>query len=672
MQNIQRIVALSIVLCPAVLMSQEADYPIKPVKFTEVNIEDDFWLPRLETNRKVTLPFNFRKCEETGRIENFEIAAGMKQGEHIGIRFNDSDVFKIMEGAAYSLANHPDPELDRYMDDLIAKIAAAQEDDGYLYTARTINPEKPARAAGEVRWSFLDQNHELYNVGHMYEAAVAHFQATGKRNFLDIAIKNADLIANTFGPDLQYGFPGHQEIEIGLVKLYRVTGDRRYLDLAKYFLDIRGVVVDDVKFPQRLDRYDQSHIPVFEQTEAVGHAVRATYMYSGMADIAAITGDEKYVQALDKIWHDIVDGKLYLTGGIGSSRHGEAFGNQYELPNGSAYNETCAAIGNMFWNYRMFLLSGESRYMDVFERTLYNGFLAGVSLEGDEFFYPNPLSSDGLEKFNQGLACRSPWFDCSCCPSNIVRFLPSLPGYVYAHTDGQLYVNLFMENTGHLQMGKHQVEVIQQTDYPWDGAIALKINPSAKVTFDLMIRLPGWALNKVVPTDLYRFADQQNSGFRLSVNGTAIPDPTIEHGYLKIGRKWKKGDQVHLQLDMPVRMVEAHEAVKADRGRVAIERGPLVYCAEWVDNNGQVTNIMLPRTSAFDLKPEPDLLSGIVTINSKVPAATIGDDGISIMTAQQPFTAIPYYAWSHRGIGEMAVWLPEKASRVLIFPPTHE
>ena len=415
------------------------DYAVKPVPFTEVQVTDSFWLPRMETNRKVTIPFAFNKCEETGRIENFEKAGGLIQGEFEGIRYNDSDVYKIMEGAAYSLSLREDLGLEKYMDELITKIAAAQEEDGYLYTARTIDPENPPPGAGEERWSNLGSSHELYNVGHMYEAAVAHFQATGKRNFLDIALKNADFIAETFGPDKKKGFPGHQEIEIGLVKLYRVTGERKYLELAKFFLDQRGRMEHPKKFSEdspfsiyNQDWYLQAHKPVIEQEEAIGHAVRATYMYSGMADVAALTGDEDYISAIDRIWENVVSRKLYITGGIGASRRGEAFGENYVLPNKTAYNETCAAIGNIFWNHRLFLLHGHARYIDVLERTLYNGFLSGISLSGDRFFYPNPLESDGKFRFNQGEATRKAWIDCACCPGNKPRFLPSFPGYVYA------------------------------------------------------------------------------------------------------------------------------------------------------------------------------------------------------------------------------------------------
>jgi len=626
------------------------DYAIKPVPFTEVQVTDSFWLPRMETNRKVTIPFAFQKCEETGRIENFEKAGGLLQGEFEGIRYNDSDVYKIMEGAAYSLSLRVDPELDKYMDELIAKIAAAQEEDGYLYTARTIDPENPPPGAGEERWSNLGSSHELYNVGHMYEAAVAHFQATGKRNFLDIALKNADFIAETFGPDKKQGFPGHQEIEIGLVKLYRVTGEEKYLELAKFFLDQRGRMEHPKKFPKdspfsiyNQDRYLQAHKPVIEQEEAIGHAVRATYMYSGMADVAALTGDEDYISAIDRIWENVVSRKLYITGGIGASRRGEAFGENYVLPNKTAYNETCAAIGNIFWNHRLFLLHGHARYIDVLERTLYNGFLSGISLSGDKFFYPNPLESDGKFKFNQGEATRKEWFDCACCPGNIARFLPSFPGYVYANTDDSLYVNLFVGDKSVLEMGKNTVKITQETHYPWEGNIKIILEPEKTRVFTVYVRIPGWARNEPVPGGLYSFAESFNKEPELKVNEETV-GLLMEKGFVKISRKWEKGDVIELDLPMPVRRITAYEKVEADRGKVAFQRGPLVFCFEGIDNDNHVLDRIVKTGAEFKSEFKPDLLNGVPVL--------IGEDQNG-----EPLMAVPYYAWSHRGVGEMAVWM---------------
>lgn len=641
-----------IVIIAGCLVEKKRDYPIKPVPFTDVNITDDFWLPRVETNRTVTIPFAFKKCEETGRIDNFARAGGLMEGPFEGLRYNDSDVFKIMEGAAYSLALHPDPELEAYLDGLIVKIAAAQEEDGYLYTARTIDPENPPPGAGNERWSNLGSSHELYNVGHMYEAAVAHYLATGKRTFLDVAIKNADFIASVFGPGHRQGFPGHQEIEIGLVKLYRVTGDTKYLDLAKFFLDQRGrtehrkMFAEDSSFSiYNQAWYLQAHKPVVEQDEAVGHAVRATYMYSGMADVAALTGDEAYIRAIDRIWEDVVSRKIYITGGIGSRHEGEAFGEAYELPNATAYNETCAAIGNVLWNHRLFLLHGEAKYIDVLERTLYNGLLSGLSLSGDLFFYPNPLESDGKYAFNQGAPTRKPWFDCACCPVNLTRFLPSLPAYIYAWKDDTLFVNLFIQGRGVIQMDSTRVTVSQETRYPWEGNINIRIDPESPAVFTVKVRVPGWAQNAPIPSDLYTYADTLPENVSLSLNGQPLAIE-LEKGYARIHREWQSGDMITLELPMPVRKIQAHENVKEDAGKIALQRGPLVYCLEGVDNDGHVLDRIIPAAIAFETRFEPELLGGIVVLKGRMPG---GEDGV---------LAVPYYAWSHRGAGEMAVWLP--------------
>lgn len=653
------------ILFLGVFAQKKSDYPITPISFTQVKITDSFWQNRIETNRKITIPYDFKKCEETKRIQNFEVAAGMKEGEFVGIRFNDSDVFKIMEGAAYSLANHPDPELDSYLDDLIDKVAGAQEDDGYLYTSRTIDPNHPAPSSGDERWSYLDHSHELYNVGHMYEAAVAHYQATGKRTFLDVAIKNADLIVETFGHDEQYGFPGHQEIEIGLVKLFRVTGNEKYLNLAKYFLDVRGREVDNIKFPQSLDIYLQSHKPVVEQKNAVGHSVRATYMYSGMADVAAIAGDEKYVKAIDKIWEDVVYTKTYITGGIGARHRGESFGNQYELPNETAYNETCAAIANCMWNHRMFLLKGDAKYYDVLERTLYNGFLSGIALEGDAFFYPNPLSCDASYKFNQGALTRKPWFDCSCCPSNIVRFLPSLPGYIYAIRDHEVFVNLYMSNSAEVNVNQVPVKIAQSTNYPWDGKISVMVNPEKETEFKLNLRIPGWSRNQPLPGNLYRYYDENRKKIRAQINGNDL-EVRIENGYFSIDRNWSKGDEVTLDLPMPIQLVESHEKVTNNRNKVAIERGPIVYCIEGVDNEGAVFNLLMPEYAPSTTQWKGDLLGGINIIKADVPLFAVRENGEEVKTTSHNLVAVPYYAWSHRGVGEMTVWLPRRAKALKI------
>jgi len=626
------------------------DYPIEPVPFTQVKFTDEFWAPRIETNRTVSIPYSFGKCEETGKIDNFAIAGGLMTGEHKGdFPFDDTDPYKILEGASYSLSVHPDPKLDKYLDDLIVKIAAAQEDDGYLYTCRTNKCERLKNWYGDERWSKLAGSHELYNMGHLYEAAVAHYQATGKRTLLDVAVKNADFLDTVFGPGKNEGWPGHQVIEMGLAKLYRATGNEKYLQLAKFYLDTRGPGGNP---------YNQSHQKPADQSEAVGHAVRASYMYCGMADVAALTGDERYLRAAERIWQNVVGRKLYLTGGIGASGAGEAFGKDYELPNETAYCETCAAIGNVMWNYRMFLSSGMGKYIDVLERTLYNGLISGVSLQGDTFFYPNPLASHGQHK-------RDPWFSCACCPGNMTRFVASIPGYVYAKAGDTLYVNLFVSGTGTVNMKNNAVQIKQETQYPWDGAVKITIEPERPAKFTIAVRRPGWTQNNPVPSDLYHYGEK-NDGPQMNFKFTNHePEHSISLRYpfrtgddfVYFDQRWEKGDVIELDFPMPVRRVLAHENVEANRGRVAIERGPIVYCAEWPDNGGHVHNLVLPDDAKLTPERRKDLLGGVTVVRGKALAVSYGDDGKSLVKKEQDFTAIPYYAWAHRGQGEMAVWL---------------
>lgn len=632
-------------------MSTSIRYQYTPVPFTNVTINDAFWSPRMETNRTVTIGYDFQKSEETGRLTNFDKAAGRMAGDHEGIFFNDSDVFKIIEGAAYSLHLYSDPELERYLDDLIERIAASQEPDGYLYTARTIaerngTPDKlKADREGLTRWSHLRVSHELYNVGHMYEGAVAHYLATGKRTLLDVALKNADLIDATFGPDKRRDVPGHQEIEIGLVKLYRITGDERYLRLAKFFLDERGHYHNG---RQRYgnygdEAYTQDHLPVIEQDEALGHAVRAVYMYTGMADVAALTGDQAYIDAIGRIWDNVVSKKLYLTGGIGARHHGEAFGANYELPNATAYNETCAAIANVFWNQRMFQLHGDAKYIDVLERSLYNGFLPGISFSGDRFFYVNPLEFNGDYRFNRDDSLvRMPWFGCSCCPTNVVRVFPSLGGYLYAQGADRLYVNLFMGSQTTVEIGGASVQVTQETNYPWAGAVKLTFQPAQPTAFTLCVRIPGWAQGQPVPSDLYHYLDRTAEPATLQVNGMPVAW-VLQKGYATINRTWQAGDVVELTLPMSVRRVGCHPAVSDNVGKVALERGPLVYCAEGIDNGDQVLDKGLADHATVTSAFVPDLLNGVVTVQAT--------------DANRALTFVPYYAWAHRGVGEMTVWL---------------
>jgi DUF1680 family protein len=637
---------------PALLaQAPPRDYPMTPVPFTAVHITDQFWAPRIEINRKVSIPTAFDQCERTGRIENFVRAAMVLQHANLtdkhapGYPFDDSDPYKVIEGASYALSVHPDPALDAYLDKLIAKIAAAQEPDGYLYTTRTIDPEHPHEWSGTRRWVNEEiLSHELYNLGHLYEAAVAHYQATGKRTLLDVALKSADLLVNTFGPGKQTIYPGHQIIEMGLVKLYRVTGRAQYLALAQFFLDSR----------HGGDSYNQADRPVIDQTEAEGHAVRATYMYSGMADVAAMTGDKNYIKAIDSIWQSVVDKKMYVTGGIGAVGNIEGFGPDYELPNMSAYNETCASVGSTFWNQRLFLLHGDSKYVDVLERTLYNGLISGVSLDGKTYFYPNPLESNGQHK-------RSPWFGVACCPGNITRFLPSLGGYVYAQQADSLYVNLFLTNQATINLAGRKIDIQQQTRYPWDGDVHIKLNPAQSGRFTLKVRIPGWAQGHAMPGDLYRFEEATHEPVTLKLNGKPAA-LNLDHGYATLTRDWKSGDTVDLHLPMPVERVTANEKVMADRGRVALQRGPIVYCAEWADSpDKHVRNLVLPHSEQLKASFAPDKLNGVEVIQGQTIAYHVEADG-HLAHAQEAFTAIPYYAWANRGQGQMEVWLPESES----------
>lgn len=628
-------------------------YPIEPVPFTSVKVVDGFWGQRLKASREVTVPLAFSKCEETGRYENFVKAAHPSDEYKVGgFSFDDTDVYKTIEGASYMLQTYPDKKLKKYIDSVLVIVAAAQEPDGYLYTARTMNPKHPHSWSGPERWTKVEVlSHEFYNLGHMVEGAVAHYQATGKRNFLDIAIRYADCVCKNIGdkPGQKRLVPGHQIAEMALVRLYTVTGDKKYLDQAKFFLDARGTTT--IK-----DIYSQSHLPVLEQDEAVGHAVRAGYMYSGMADVAAITGDSSYIKAIDKIWENIVSKKIYITGGVGARHQGEAFGDNYELPNLTAYNETCAAISNVYLNYRLFLLHGDAKYFDVLERTLYNGLISGVSLDGGKFFYPNPLSCDGKYRFNADRTItRQPWFGCACCPSNISRFIPSLPGYVYAVKDDKVYVNLFLSNRAALKVNKKDVVLEQQTSYPWNGDIRLTVTKGGG-QFGMNIRIPGWVRGSVLPSDLYFYADNQKPLYRVSVNGSPVQGE-LANGYLCVDRKWKKGDVVEIHFDTPVRVVKANDKVEADRGRVAVERGPLVYCAEWPDNAFNVSNVILNRHPEFQVVERPDMLCGINEITTEAQALSYDAAG-KLALKDVKLTLIPYYAWAHRGEGRMDVWLP--------------
>ena len=628
--------------------SSRADYPIKPVPFTSVKLTDNFWAPRIKRNASITIPIAFGYCESTGRVKNFEIAAGLDTGKFQTIYpFDDSDVYKIIEGASYSLQTFPDPKLEAYLDTLIHKIGLAQEPDGYLYTNRTIAEKHGGRGlhewAGKNRWE-MDSvlSHELYNLGHLYEAAVAHYQATGKKTLLDIALKSADLVNRDFGIDRVKVYPGHQVIEMGLVKLYRVTGEKKYLDLARFFLDIRG---------PKGQVYNQANLKPVDQTEAEGHSVRATYMYSGMADIAAIENDAAYLNAITKIWRNLVYGKMYLTGGIGASGGNEGFADPFVLPNMSAYCETCASIGDIFFNHRLFLLHGQSKYIDILEKTLYNSMLSGVSLSADRFFYPNPLESNGQHQ-------RQAWFGCACCPSNVARFVPAIPGYVYAVTDKELYVNLFISNDADITIGKRKVSISQKANFPWDGKVDIMVNPEKSGRFILKIRIPGWAQNEALPGGTYKFSDDNSEPVKLMINGKESEIKIID-GYAVVFRKWQLGDKVEIDFPMPVRKVVADERVIEDRNKIAFQRGPVIFCAEWPDNNnGNVRDLVIKKDAAFTTEFEPSLLDGTQVINTVGSLTKKTPDGKAAMPVEEPVKLIPYALWNNRGAGQMMVWFP--------------
>jgi len=659
-----RTLSLALAYALSALTAQPAparDYPIQPVPFTQTEIADGFWAPRIAKNREVTIPHNLEYCERDGRIQNFVVAAHRADGAFQGVfGFDDSDVYKVIEGAAYTLGLNADPQLDRELDLVIAKIAAAQEPDGYLYTVGQIGKtaEKPTCCVSMTRFGDLRTGHELYNAGHLFEAAAAHFQATGKRNLLEVATKYADLLTRTFGPGRNMGVPGHEEVEMGLVKLYRVTGREEYLELARFFLDQRG----NARGHELYGPYNQDHEPIIQQSTAVGHAVRAAYLYSGMADVAALTGASGYLPAIDRIWSDVVSSKLYVTGGIGAEHEGEAMGDHFHLPNRTAYAETCAAIANAMWNYRLFRLHGDAKYIDVIERTAYNAILGSVALSGDLFFYVNPLASDGRYAFNADNSTgRRPWFRCSCCPPNVARFLASFGSYVYAQDDAGIYVNLFVGGRTRVDLDGRHVELRQATEYPWKGEVAISVQPDAEAEFALRVRVPGWAREQPVPSALYRYQDGAGRPYTLSVNGRPVK-AALDRGYAVLERRWKPGDTVQLSLPMPVRRVISDDRVSANRGRVALERGPIVYAIESVDNAGDVFNVVLPDDAVLSAKARPDLLGGVTVITGRALGLYPGDDGRTVVTREQDFLAVPYDVWSNRGEDRMAVWLPRKVS----------
>ena len=588
---------------------------LEPVDFSDVLIEDSFWTPRLDRHKTATIPICIDQIEkETGRMRNFEKAAA-GEGEHEGYFFDDSDVYKALEGLAYSLIQHPDPVLEAKCDEWISKIAAAQQEDGYINTYFTL-------PCPIERWTDMDK-HELYCTGHMIEAAIAYYHATGKRTLLDVAQRMVDHAMTVMGPGLRHWVPGHEEIELALVKLYRETGDKKYLDFADWLLDQRGHgygvygdPLEPVDDGTRL--YYQDNVPVREITDIVGHAVRAMYLYCGMADVASFTGDKGYMEALDRVWDDVVLRNMYITGGIGSSYTNEGFTEDYDLPNLEAYCETCASIGMILWNSRMNRLTGDVRYADIMERCLYNAALAGMSLSGDRFFYVNPLESKGNHH-------RRPWFGCACCPSNVCRFLPSIGGYIYNVKGRSIYTNLYIGDTATFDVDGKPVTLKQETGYPWEGTVQLTVQTECRAR--LMLRIPGWC-----------------ASWSLEVNGERVTySNSGTAGYVCAGNTWKAGDRITLKLDMPVRMEAADPNVKADIGKRAVCRGPLVYCMEEVDNPESYDSTLLSSATVFQETWEPDLLDGVTTIRTA--------DGAVF---------VPYYSWDNREAGRMKVWVDYK------------
>jgi DUF1680 family protein len=632
---------------------KEAPRAVSPVLFTAVHINDRFWAPKIEINRTVSIPSAFKRCEKSGRLDNFALAGGRIKGEHKGdYPFDDTDVYKVIEGASYALAAKYDARLDAYLDSVIALIAGAQEPDGYLYTCLTNKCKRLERWYGRGRWDRLN-SHELYNCGHLYEAAVAHYLATGKRSLLDVAIKNADLVDTIFGPGMgQKKTPsGHPIIEMALVKLYRVTGEKRYLKLARFFIDETGKGTDG----HALSPYSQDHEPIVAQDEAVGHAVRLGYLYSGVTDVASLMDDARLMSASKRVWENVVSKKLYVTGGIGSRGQGEGFGPNYELPNMTAYCETCASIANVLWNYRLFLSDPDSRYYDVLERVLYNALISGVSLSGDRFFYDNVLESNKTHE-------RAPWFGCACCPGNVTRFMASVPGYVYTVAPGAIMVNLFVGNSAEIPMGTDTVGLSQATDYPWDGDVKIVVDGPAARRFDLMVRVPGWARGEVVPSDLYHVADSTSERVVFHLNGKEI-EPGITNGYARVRRRWKKGDELAIHIPMPVRKVTANPQVESDRGKIAYQRGPLVYCFEDKDNgDGWMFDLFVPGDSRPEQQFEDSLLGGITTLT--MSGYRVSVTGADTNVAPTVLKAIPYFAWNNRGKTNMLVWMPEGKANV--------
>ena len=660
MRQIKIVATLAILLGFQGMQGQVPTRKFEPVSFSQVMITDDFWKPTMDIVATTTLQACIYQTEvKTPRIKNFEKVARMKAlpagqaGEkHEGIFYDDSDVYKALEAIAYSLKNHPDPSLEKKADEWIDKIATAQLSDGYIGTYYSLGRLNE-------RWSDMSM-HEDYNGGHLLEAAVAYYNATGKRKLLDVAIRFADYFDSLFGPGKKHWVTGHQELELALVKLYRATGDKKYLDEAHWLLEERGhKYAKGYTWTEWKDTaYAQDVVPLRDQKEITGHAVRAMYMYTGAADVAALTGDDGYMKAMNTVWEDVVYRNMYVTGGIGSSGNNEGFSVDYDLPNEQAYCETCASVGMVFWNQRMNLLTGDSKFIDVLEKSLYNGARDGLSLSGDHFFYGNPLASNGRH-------FRKEWFGTACCPANIARLVASLGDYIYGASDKGLWVNLFVGSNTVLKFGKTDVPVTLETRYPWEGNVKITLAPKSKIKFALHVRIPGWAQGQAAPGDLYTFEGNANNSFTLTVNGKPAPF-TMDKGYAVVDRDWKKGDQVELMLPMDVKRIVSRPELKQDVERVALQRGPLVYCVEGADNNGKAWDLILPDKADFKTSFQKDLLDGVVTIQFQAPTIQVGQDGQSVNTETKTITAIPYYAWCNRWQNPMQVWLPKRIKDIKI------
>ncbi len=631
--------------------AQDHLYKIEAINFSKVTITDNFWKPRIDKVALVTIPVCIdQTAVKTPRIRNFEKVARKKGEKHEGIFYDDSDVYKALEAIAYSLKNFPDKKTAQTAEEWIDKIAAAQLSDGYLNTYYTL---------GDLtkRWTDMSM-HEDYCLGHLIEAAVAYFNATGKRKLLDVAIKFADHFDSLFGPGKRHWVTGHEELELALVKLFTVTNDKKYLNLAHWLIEERGHGYGKgYTWTEWKDTgYTQDLVPVKDSKKITGHAVRAMYLYTGAADVASHTNDVGYINAMKTVWEDVVYRNMYITGGIGSSGSNEGFTVPYDLPNENAYCETCASVGMVFWNQRMNLLTGESKYIDVLEKSLYNGALDGLSQSGDRFFYGNPLASTGKNQ-------RREWFGTACCPSNIARLVESLGNYIYARSDDGIWINLFVGSETNIPLQKTNVAIQQHTNYPWDGNIRVNISPERISKFKVYFRIPGWAQNEASPGDTYTFLNNDVAHFTLSVNNKPA-NYQLQNGYAVIEREWKKGDIVQLNLPMEVKKVIAIDSIKDDRNRVALQRGPLIYCVEHADNNGKAMNIIIPDNAVFFSEKRDDLLNGIITLSAEVPVAEPSADGTSIVTEKRKITAIPYYSWCNRGSGQMQVWLPRKVTDI--------